>query len=121
MHNMKKKWTKEWYEVRSPQDGSYGMEVRHLQVCLEEIKKHKHNVYVARVVEIKTLDEFHKVSGPYSWLANLKFYIGKEVMLRQHTWKNKKKDSYCRDIKYYWFDPRNPGTEVGEKYEEVVE
>lgn len=119
---MKKRWTKEWYEVRTPQDGSYGMEVRHLQVCLEEIKKHKHNVYVARVVEIKPLDEFYKVSGPYSWFANHKFCIGKKVMLRQHTWKNRKKDLYYRrDIKYYWFDPRNPSTEATEKFEEAIE
>ena len=116
---MKKRWIKEWYEVRSPQDGSYGMEVRNLQVCLEEIKKHKHNVYIARVVKLKPLDEFHKVCSIYSWMANHKFYVGKEVMLRQHTWKNSKNESYYR--KYYWFDPRNPSTEVTEKFEEIVE
>jgi len=119
---MKKRWTKEWYEVRSPQDGSYGMEVRHVQVCLEEIKEHKHNVYIARVVEIKPLEKFYKVSGPYFWGANHKFYVGKEVMLRQHTWGNRKNDSYYRNYrKYYWFDPRNPSTEATEKFEEVVE
>jgi len=116
---MKKRWIKEWYEVRSPQDGSYGMEVRHLQICLEEIKKHKNNVYVGRVVKIQPLDEFYKVNGLYSWAANHKFYIGKEIMLRQHTWKNMKNNSYCR--KYYWFDPRNPSTEATEKFEEIVE
>lgn len=120
-----KRWTKEWYEVRSPQDGSYGMEVRHVQVCLEEIKEHKHNVYVARVVEIKPLDKFYKVCGPYLWTANHKFYVGKEVMLRQHTWRTlkiKKVGSYYREeLKYYWFDPRNPSTEATEKFEEVVE
>jgi hypothetical protein len=76
-------------------------------------------LYIAKVVKLKPLDEFYKVCGTYSWMANHKFYIGKEVMLRQHTWKNSKNDSYY--IKYYWFDPRNPSTEATEKFEEIVE
>lgn len=109
------KWKRRFYQdENNDRYNDFYHSQREATVILEEVKKLKSGLYLAKVIDIISDEEF-RIMGQAGGCTH-QFYIGEEFKLRKH--KHKPTDFF---IEPFWFDVRYPGRFNYEDFVEIKE
>ena len=113
------KWKHEFYQndPNTNDEHIFYHSQRVAYAILEVVKELKNNYYEAKVVSIESDNEF-KVMSQCGGCTH-QYYIGEIFTLRQH--KNKNHGSFSNFASKFWYDPRIPGKNYGERFELIEE
>lgn len=108
------RWKKRFYQdEHTDRYNDFYHSQREATVILEEVKKLKSGLYLAKVVDIIS-DEDFRIMGQAGGCTH-QFHIGEEFKLRKHKY------TVCGFLEAYWFDVRYPGRFNYEDFVEIKE